>query len=221
MTFSTDFLHFFLYSFIGLFPLVNPIGTSVYFLQVTTNVPDETRNRLAYKIARNSFLTLVIVLFTGAYILKIFDITLDFVNIAGGFLIAWSAMDALSSKSQSSDTSLQVVDDIHTKLVFFPLTIPFTVGPGALAVTIALAAHLKIQINPESLGSYLGLVTGILLICLLIWICNRYAKKIFTILGKASTQAIASIFALVVLAIGFGVMWRGFEPLILTLLRAV
>ncbi len=219
MTFSADFLHFFLYSFVGLFPLVNPIGTSVYFLQATEHIPDFERKKLAFKVARNAFIVLIVVLFTGSYILKFFDITLNFINIAGGLLIAWSALDALNDKQEPAADAVSAIDDVHTKLVFFPLTIPFTTGPGALAVTIALAAHLKIQINPESLGGYSGIMAGILLIAMLVWLCNRYSKSIYTAIGKASTQAIASIFALIVLAIGISVMWRGIEPLLSELFR--
>jgi len=207
---------------VGLFPLVNPVGMSVFFLQLTENMKKKERKKLAFKVAKNSFLLLLLILFIGSYILKFFDVSLNAVNMAGGLLIAWSAMDSLNDKSSSpSKQERESVSEKHKNLVFFPLTIPFTTGPGAIAVTISLATHIENKLSLKSASEYSGVIIGILFICVLICICYSFSESIFKVIGKAGTQAITSLFALIILAVGIGVFWRGLEPLLFAVIHGL
>ena len=87
-------------------------------------------------------------LWGGAYVLSFFGVSIDALRIAGGTVVALSGWQLLNSGDQHPDrkTSDQQpaagdADDDPKQVAFFPLTLPFTTGPGTIAVAITLGAE--------------------------------------------------------------------------------
>src|SRR3954454_13531462 len=59
----------------GLLPIVNPVGSAPMFLAMTHGASAETRTILALKIAINAFLLIMGSLIFGAYVLKVFGLS--------------------------------------------------------------------------------------------------------------------------------------------------
>src|SRR5260370_3725190 len=71
----------------ALFPIVDPLGGSPFFLALTSEYAPEARKALAWRIAINSFFLLVGSYFIGTYILAFFGISLPVVQVGGGLIV--------------------------------------------------------------------------------------------------------------------------------------
>jgi len=79
---------FFLLAFPALFSIINPLGGAFIFLAATSHLAPRVRNKMARKIAFYSFVTLVVSMLIGAYVLKVFGISMPVLRVAGGIVIA-------------------------------------------------------------------------------------------------------------------------------------
>ncbi|MES2614912.1 MAG: MarC family protein [Bdellovibrionota bacterium] len=219
MPYHTCFVDFFLFSFLALFPIINPIGMSSFFLQITNNYSKKEKRQLAFRVAKYSTYLLIIVLLTGSSILHFFGVSLDFIRIAGGLLVAWSAWRSLNNTSPTGKEEAREVDHGLSNVAFFPLTMPLTAGPGAIAVTIALDTRIEQKFSVVGIFEYLGIILGIAVVSFFVWFCYAFAEDIFNIIGKTGAKAITSISSMIILAIGVGIFWQGLSPLLQALIH--
>jgi multiple antibiotic resistance protein len=134
--------HVFLLVYAGLFPIVNPVGNAPIFLALTAYCTDRERRALALRVAINGFFLLLGSLFVGSYVLEFFGITLPVLRIAGGVVVAafgWTLLQAKEELADQRTAETARGPDTATD-AFYPLTMPLTVGPGAMSVAIALGS---------------------------------------------------------------------------------
>src|ERR1700758_1355893 len=72
---------------VALFPIVDPLGGSPFFLALTKEYAPEARKALSWRIAMNSFFLLVGSYFVGTYVLAFFGISLPVVQVGGGLIV--------------------------------------------------------------------------------------------------------------------------------------
>jgi small neutral amino acid transporter SnatA (MarC family) len=99
---------------------------------------------------------------------------------------------------------------------FYPLTIPLTVGPGSIAVAIALGAQ-----RPEGaddLGRIVLLgaaaVVGLAAIAVTVFFCYRFADRMVAVLGRNGINVLIRLSAFILLCIGIQIMWSGYSALV-------
>lgn len=205
------------FSFAALFPVLNPIGSSVIFLTLVNGASPRQIKTLATLIPIYTFVMLTIVLFAGAWILRAFGISIPIVLIGGGLILANIGWQLLNRPSSNPDKEVnpEDLDKNFTQMAFFPLTMPVTAGPGCIAVTITIGAHsfTKAQWIGD-IGSQLGATIGILLVCIIIFFCYRYAQAIILRLGQSGMQVIMRLAAFLNLCIGLEIVWRGVSLLL-------
>jgi small neutral amino acid transporter SnatA (MarC family) len=71
----------------ALFPIVNPLGGSPFFLALTQNYSHGERRALSRRVAANSFFLLIGSYFIGSMILGFFGISIPVVQVAGGLVV--------------------------------------------------------------------------------------------------------------------------------------
>src|SRR4051812_24376550 len=82
----------------GLLPIVNPVGSAPMFLAMTHGADRDARTVLALKIAINSFLLIMGSLIFGAYVLKVFGLSVAVVQVAGGAVLCALGWNLLNSE---------------------------------------------------------------------------------------------------------------------------
>src|SRR5258707_13710833 len=126
----------------ALFPIVDPIGGSPFFLALTSEYAPEARKALAWRIAINSFFLLVGSYFIGTYILAFFGISLPVVQVGGGLIVVATGWTLLKQRDDEKHDVHRTVQPQDTfRHAFYPLTMPLTVGPGSISVAITLRAN--------------------------------------------------------------------------------
>ena len=137
---ATDSL---LLAFPALFSIVNPIACALIFSQLTAdNTPDE-RKRLAGKVALYATLIMLVALWFGTAVMNFFGITLSALRLAGGLVVVASAWGLLfAPERQEARKQEQAGQPANPEdAAFFPLTMPFTTGPGTISVAITLGSN--------------------------------------------------------------------------------
>ena len=82
-------------AFAALLPVINPIGTAVILLGLTSQADSATHRRIARGVAINAVILLLVVLVAGRLFLALFGISVPIVQLAGGAVIAgmgWSML---------------------------------------------------------------------------------------------------------------------------------
>lgn len=213
------FSNVFVYAFVSLFAIVNPIGMSAVFLEFTKKFSNEHRHAAAYLIAIYGTILLIATFFIGPYILRFFGISLPSIQVAGGILVFYSAWGMLNTKTKPSaeEEKVSMPKGVWSDTIFFPLTMPITAGAGSIAVTIAMAARFEKE-NVYDIPTISAAIAAIILVFVTVAICYRYADNIFSKLGRTGTSVVGSLSAFILLAIAVTVIWEGILGLIMPLI---
>lgn len=212
-------------TFATLFPIVNPLGVSPIFLNLTRAYPDSIRKLLARKIALYGFLLLGGSLAIGSAVLAFFGISLPIIQIAGGLVLANTGWNMLNQESgETADAPKTGTLEVALQHVFYPLTLPLTVGPGCISVTVALGAHIRQQstvARADFIPPLLGSLAGMALVCVALSLCYEHAGKLASFLGPSGTNIVVRLSAFLLLAMGVQIIWNGFSSSVAPLLVRV
>ena len=213
-------LEAFLLAFPALFSIVNPLGGAIIFHEVTAQQEQVRRIALARRVAVYSALVMLVTLWAGTYILSFFGISLNALRIAGGIVVGARAYEMLSApdttsarkQEEAKPVSEAVTDDL-AGFAFFPLTLPFTTGPGTIAVAVSLGAE-----RPEPFAAmaafYAGVSLAALAMAVIIWASYTTADQMAAVLGKSGRQVVSRIAAFLLLGIGVQIALSGGIPVL-------
>jgi len=214
-----SFFNDFLYAFIAILPVINPIAFSSVFYSMTKHATSEQRRKLALHVAVYGTLLLLGTLSAGPFILKFFGIQPADIRVAGGiivFSIAWKMLNNPQELERKPDESVNSGSDLMS-LAFFPLTMPITAGAGSIAIVIALATQAKDTIHRWN--EYSAIACAIFAIFFIVYLCYANSDKIFKMLGKQGGKVVSSLSAFILLAISVSVIWSGIQMLVEPLIK--
>jgi multiple antibiotic resistance protein len=205
----------FLLVFGSLFPIVNPPGTAFMFLAHTRGTSHSQRSDLAARVAIYAFLIVNGSLYVGSAVLTLFGVSIPALRVGGGLVIAVAGWRLLNAKTGATDKDVELENtpDGLRAAAFYPLTMPLTTGPGTIAVTIALGTSQPFASHTLS-PALLGALLASLAISGLIYLCFRFADRMEGLLGRALTDAMMRLFALLLLCIGVEIIWRGIAEMV-------
>jgi multiple antibiotic resistance protein len=211
-----DRVNAFLLVYMGLFPIINPIGGAPIFLGLTRHCTDVERHSLARRVAINGFFLMLGSLIVGSHVLEFFGITLPVVRIAGGLVVTTFGWKLLQAGPEGIDSHEVAATGRPPgpQDAFYPFTLPLTVGPGAISVAIALGTQ-----RPRAANLYDLLVLGavaigaLLAISATIYVCYRFAELIVATLGERGTTVLVRLSAFVLLCIGIEIISSGYSAL--------
>lgn len=199
----------------ALFPIVDPVGGSPFFLAMTSDYLPEARRALSWRIAVNSFLLLVASYFVGTYILSFFGISLPIVQVGGGIILVSMGWAMLMQRDEGGDAGNR--KNIHPEDVvrqaFYPLTLPLTVGPGSISVAITLGANAARSHALHPLMILAALV-GSALIALSIFLCYGFANRLARVLGRTGMSVMTKLSSFLLVCIGAQIVWNGIKALL-------
>ena len=199
-----------LFSFAGvafsvLFPLINPVGAVPAFSSLTGDDTPEFRKSQAKKTSLNIFIILTIFLLIGKLLLDIFGISLGVLKIAGGLIVAHTAWEMVTSKSNPEEGNIKIQ---NIDISFMPLAIPILSGPGAIGLVIGLSTSAK------HLEDYIGFVIGIFLIALVTYISFVLAIPLMKLLSKKGIDVLTKMMGFFILAVAVNLVYKGILDLL-------
>ena len=201
---------------VALFPIVDPLGGSPFFLALTRDYSPEARKALSWRIAINSFFLLIASYFVGTYILAFFGISLPVVQLGGGLIViatGWALLKQRDDEKHDMHRTVQPQDPFHQ--AFYPLTMPLTVGPGSISVAITLGANAARHHAYHPL-TILAALIGMVLIAISILLCYAFADRLAQMLGATGMTVITQLSSFFLVCIGVQIAWNGIKELLET-----
>jgi multiple antibiotic resistance protein len=201
-----------LLGFPSLFSIINPIGGALIFDGFTKDFRPEDRTKIAARVGFYSLLIMFVSLWGGTYVLHFFGVSIPALRIAGGIVVASSGWQLLISgdrhpdqKSPAPQQGPESGDSDPMQLAFFPLTLPFTTGPGTIAVAITIGAEQPS--NGVGLVAFiLGMSLAAVLNAAIIWIAYRFAGRLTSFMGPTARQVIVRLTAFLLMCIGVQIL---------------
>jgi multiple antibiotic resistance protein len=203
----------------ALFPIVDPLGNIPIFLTLTRGLSGQGRTKLARAIAVNGLVLMVASIFIGTYILGFFGISLPVVQVGGGLVVVstgWALLRHSDDEDATEDAKRPCNETNYMRQAFYPLTLPLTVGPGSIAVSITLGANRKEGLERWPL--IVGLLIGALVIAVLIYLSYRFAERIAAALGEAAMNVVIRLSSFILVCIGVQILWNGLSALLRSVL---
>jgi multiple antibiotic resistance protein len=201
----------------GLFPIINPPAAGFIVLSMVPNATSAERAELARRISINSLCILLASLSVGAYVLSFFGISIPVLRVAGGLVIGYAGWNLLhESADDERETEPKTASSAARSAslrakAFYPLTLPITVGPGSIAVAIALGTGSPREgLSPVHIA---GVAVALAILWVSIYLCVRFAANVEKLLGPVGTQVAMRLFAFVLFCIGVQIFWLGVSEL--------
>lgn len=195
----------FLLALSSLFSIVNPVGSALMFAQITADRSQAERAELSRRIGFYAALVMLSALWAGAPILNFFGVSLAALRIAGGLFVAafaWTLLNAPEAREARKHAEAEPeAGENLAEVAFFPLTMPFTTGPGTIAVAIALGANRPSE--PGDLaGFFLGASLAAVAIAGVIRLAYGSADRVVTLIGPVRARVLGRLSAFLLLCVG-------------------
>ncbi|MCJ2110879.1 MarC family protein [Methylobacterium sp. E-025] len=123
---------------------------------------------------------------------------------------------AAAAPAQPPADGQRSVDPL-SEIAFFPLTLPFTTGPGTIAVAITLGSN-RPAVMAERLGFYVGVSLAALGVAATVALIYASADRVVSLLGPIGARVLGRLFAFLLLCVGTQITINGvidvFGPLL-------
>lgn len=210
----------FLLAFPALLSIVNPLAGAFIFREATADRTHDDRVVLARRIAVYSFAVMIVALWGGSYVLAVFGVSVAALRIAGGIVLALFAWELLGAPERREDRKQQQAADAGgDDPAFFPLTLPFTTGPGTIAVSVALGAG-RPPMGRDWALFHAGLGLAALAMAGAIGLTYTYADRLAELLGRKGSRTVSRLSAFLLFCIGVQVLVTGVTDVLAPLLAA-
>ena len=200
----------FLLGFPALFAIVNPVSGAFIFRTRTVDRSQADRIILARRVGLYAALVMLVALWAGSYVLAFFGISLPALRCAGGIVLAmyaWTSLNAPERREERKNTQMDAaigLDDV----AFYPLTLPFTTGPGTISVAVALgSAHPSAGL--ALLPFFAGMSVAAVAVAVLVWLLYSATEQLSRLLGQVASRAITRLSAFFQLCIGVQILITG------------
>jgi multiple antibiotic resistance protein len=199
----------------ALLPVVNPLGNVPIFLTLTHGCDDATRRDLARHIALYSFALLLGPMLLGSFVLRLFDLSIPVVQVAGGAVVCALGWHLLHYERPATDIAPdpQLARQVAVARAFYPLTLPVSIDAGVISVAITLGANHG-QTLERDLIQIAAAIIGSAAVAISLLLAYRYATRVGGWLGNKGMEMFLRLSALIVLSIGVQIVWNGMKSLL-------
>lgn len=205
----SDFTQILLGTIVSLLPIVNPFSVAVTFISLSKDMDDGKRRRQALLASIYMAAILIIFLIAGVLIMKFFGISLPGIRIAGGIIITYIGFRMLNPEQRDPQLQGTAAKSADEDIAFTPIAMPMLSGPGAIAVTVGMAA------NAGSRFEYVGETLGIVVVALITYVLLRIAGSVKNLLGEYGITILTRILGFLLICIGVQFVMLGFHDFIL------
>ncbi len=184
--------------FVGLIILIDPIVVMPFIASICSRMEPHESKKLVIRVTLGSTLLLLLFVFSGAWVLQFFQVTINDLRISGGLLLLVIALRLLSEGRLSSEK-----DEEGTTAVTH-LVSPMLIGPGAITAAVVFAGIY---------GVYLTALASIaaMIFCLILFLVARVGSGI---LSHSVADLVSRILALFVAAIAISYIRIGITELL-------
>jgi multiple antibiotic resistance protein len=196
-------------SFSSLFTVIDPIAATPVFASITKDATHAAARRIAVRACLVALGVLVLFAVSGAFVFRMFGITIDAFRIGGGIVFLVVGLPMLTGKEHGEKGTHAGRDPSVV-----PLGVPLIGGPGAITTVMVLMG--------QSTGALqIAVVMATLLLAMIATCAILVLSPLLTRhLGGAGLELVTKVMGLIILVIGIQFIINGIRPVALDILRA-
>lgn len=183
---------------VGMIAILNPIGNTAIYIGMTGDFNRHVQHKCAVHCTLAVFIILLLSIWFGEPLLRIFGISLGAFGSAGGLIVLLIALSMLRGQPHTPDYHTHVEEKTsHMKhqIAVVPLAIPIIAGPGAISTVIAngyLFSTSQDKLIESSIIMVITFCIGVIL---------YFAPLIGRALGEYGMKVVTRVMGLVLAAI--------------------
>lgn len=181
--------------------LLAPFFVVSMFLVLTQGQSVADKNLTARRACVSALILGLILFFAGPILFEAIGITLNSFRIGAGTLLFLTAISLVTNGTRNHATGLPEED--RDAIAVVPLAIPVIMGPATIGAVLVYGAEL--QTVAEILGGVMGLVTGLVVLGILLYL-SGYLEKV---LGKTGLNIMSKISGLILSAMAAEIVMTG------------
>ena len=190
----------------GFFAIMNPIGNAPIYIGLVEGYSDAEKGRIARKSVLFAFIIVSIFVILGGIIFKVFGITIQAFQIAGGillFLVGYQLLHGNESRMHHPNPNEKVGGS--NDVAISPLAVPILAGPGTISSALSFTAT-------NSTPSHVAVVVGVFaFVCLLTYLAFVYSEKIMALLKPDLIKVASRLMGLILTIIAVQMMILGIK----------
>ncbi len=168
-------------AFMVLFAIIDILGS----IPIILNIKKKSSQVYPFRASAIAFIILVLFLFTGEGILKLFNVDIESFAIAGSLVIFIFAIEMILDveifRNKGPEGSSSIV----------PLAFPLIAGPGSFTTLLSLRAEYATE----------NILIALILNMLLVYFVIKSTSKIEKLIGEGGIYIIRKFFGIILLAI--------------------
>ncbi len=191
----TSFAHDFIYEFVTLFVILDPIATVPIFLIATAGLGRKDALKVAFFAVSVAFVVLVVAISGGQFLLEALHIPMPAFQLAGSLVLLLFGLKMVLGAIIEEVRALPPDYTLFERAVY-PLAIPGIAGAGAILTVVLLTDN-----NTRAVIEQVQTI-GELALCLAIFFgLYAAATQLFRLLGRSGVEIVSRVFGLVLCSI--------------------
>jgi multiple antibiotic resistance protein len=192
---TTTFTNNFLYEFVTLFVILDPVATVPIFLFVTAGLGRRDSLKVAAYALGVAFLVLLFFIAGGQLLLEELKIPMASFQLAGSIILLLFGINMVLGRITKEVANLPAEATLMERAIY-PLAIPGIAGAGAI-LTVVLLTDNQARTFAEQVST-----TGVLALCLIgFFVLFALSGLIFRLLGRSGVEIISRVFGLILASI--------------------
>ena len=199
---------FFIYSFVAIFIIVDPIMNIPFFVSVLERTDIEEYRLIVRKAIVVAAIILILFTYFGNLIFKLLGIKMYSFQIAGGILLFIISLEMLFGRRTRTKVNEREEKEWREDIAITPLAVPLLTGPGAITTGIVLYS------NAKAVEQKILLILAIILVFSIAYVILVNSKRIFEIIGASGNRVISRIMGILLAAISIQLIVDGIMDVI-------
>jgi len=192
---NVTFVNTFVYEFVTLFVILDPVATLPVFLAATVGLTRRQSLGVAAYAVGISFLVLMFFIAGGQHLLEALKIPMPAFQLAGSIVLLLFGLSLVLGRV-TKEVAAMPADASLLERAVYPLAIPGVAGAGAILTVVLLTDN-----NTRTFGEQ-AQTTAILVLCLaLLFVLFALASFLFRILGRSGVEIVSRVFGLILCSI--------------------
>lgn len=195
---------------VALIAVMNPIGNAALYIGMSADRTVHEQHKIAMACAVGVFIILLLAVWVGMPILKVFGVNLSSFEAAGGLVVTLIGLKMIRGgvHTHVHDKRVEASEDKHkSHIAIVPLAMPIIAGPGAMSTIIANAKNFPTVADKITL-SFVMLGVSVLIAIVLF-----FAPFIGRCLGKYGMRIVTRVMGLLLTAIALQMLAMGLNGL--------
>lgn len=185
--------------------ILDPVGLLPMVIGMTANLSSVERRRLLSRATLVGLILLLAFTVAGTGIMRLFDVTLADLRVAGGILLLIVALNMALTGQPVSEAACHPPSG---RMGIVPIASPLLVGPGAITAAVVIVGTSGLLVAMIAVTVAFGIT----------WLVLRSTDAVYRLLGQSGSEVIARIMGMFLAAIAVQYVRAGVTDVV-TMLR--